>query len=98
LARSGERVLVHRLCIRRGKLAESRAYAFRSQLPDEECLHGILTTLYAGAERERPREIVLPVQPVEGELLAELLSPSQLLVPRGGERARQLDLARENAV
>jgi excinuclease ABC subunit C len=97
LARSGDRVLVHRLCIRRGKLAESRAYSLRSQLSDEECLHGILTTLYAGADCERPREIVLPVLPVEDELLGELLSGCQLLVPRGGERARQLDLARENA-
>jgi excinuclease ABC subunit C len=98
LARSGERVLVHRLCIRRGKLAENRAYSFRSELPDEECLHAVLTELYAGERRERPREVVVPVQPVEGELLAELLSGTQLVVPRGGERARQLDLARENAV
>jgi excinuclease ABC subunit C len=97
LARSGDRVLVQRLCIRRGKLAESRAYSFRSELPDEECLHGILTTLYGGAESERPREIVLPVRPVEEELLAELFSGCEIVVPRGGERARQLDLARENA-
>src|SRR5262245_2305067 len=98
LARSGERVLVHRLCIRRGKLAESRAYALRSELPDEECLHGVLTTLYSGAEGERPREIVLPVLPAESGLLSELLTGSELVVPRGGERARQLALARENAV
>ena len=98
LARSGERVQVHRLCIRRGKLAESRGYAFRSELPDEECLHGVLTTLYAGAEVERPREIVLPVLPTESELLRELLPGAELVVPRGGERARQLALARENAV
>src|SRR5262245_16825526 len=98
LARSGDRVLVHRLCIRRGKLAESRAYGLRSELPDEECLHGVLTTLYATAEGERPREIVLPVLPVERELLSDLLPGCELVVPRGGERARQLALARENAV
>jgi excinuclease ABC subunit C len=98
LARAGDRALVQRLCIRRGKLAESHAYPFRSELPDDECLHGVLTWLYAGAGRERPREVVLPLQPLEGELLAELLSGCQLVVPRGGERARQLELARENAV
>ncbi|MSR61475.1 MAG: excinuclease ABC subunit UvrC [Planctomycetes bacterium] len=97
LARSGDRVLVHRLCIRRGKLAESRAYAFRSELPDAECLHGVLTTLYAG-DQERPREIVLPVLPVEDALLSALLGGVELCVPRGGERARQLALACENAV
>jgi excinuclease ABC subunit C len=97
LARSGDRVLVQRLCIRRGKLAESRAYSFRSELADEEALHGVLTTLYAAPGTERPREIVVPVMPVERELLGELLAGSELVVPRGGERARQLALARENA-
>jgi len=98
LARAGDRVQVHRVCIRRGKLAESRGWALRSELPDGECLHGILTELYAGPERERPREIVLPVLPADAELLQELLGGAALVVPRGGERARQLDLARENAV
>src|SRR5262245_44042702 len=37
LARAGDRALVHRLCIRRGKLAESTSYAFRSELADAEC-------------------------------------------------------------
>jgi len=97
LVRSGERALVHRLCIRRGKLAESRSYAFRSELSDEECLHSVLTALYGAAEAERPREIVLAVQPVEGELLAHLLGGVELVVPRAGERLRQLDMARENA-
>ncbi len=98
LARSGERVLVHRLCIRRGKLAESRGYAFRSELSDEECLHGVLTTLYGASEAERPREIVLPSLPAESELLSGLFEGSELVVPRAGERARQLALAHENAV
>jgi excinuclease ABC subunit C len=98
LARAGERVAVHRVCIRRGKLAESRGYAFRSELSDEECLHGVLTTLYGAPDAERPREIVVPLAPVERELLAELLAGAELVVARGGERARQLALARENAV
>jgi len=97
LARSGDHVVLQRLCIRRGKLAESQAFALQSELDDAEVLHGLLTTLYAGAERERPREIVLPCAPVEGALLAELLAGTTLEVPRGGERARQLEMARENA-
>ena len=40
----------------------------------------------------------MPPTPAEGELLSELFSGSQIVVARGGERARQLDLARENAV
>jgi excinuclease UvrABC nuclease subunit len=82
LARSGERLLVHRLCIRRGKLAESRTYAFQSELPDEECLHSVLTSLYAADGRAPPREIVLPVQPVERALLEAVLPGCELVVPR----------------
>ena len=98
LARSGERLLVHRLCIRGGKLAESRTYAFQSELPDEECLHSVLTSLYAATDEPPPREIVLPVQPVERALLEAVLPGCELVVPKSGERARQLAMARENAV
>jgi excinuclease ABC subunit C len=97
LARSGEHVLVQRLCIRRGKLAESHGFALKSELDDAEVLHGVLTTLYAGADKERPREVVLPCAPADAALLGELLTGTVLEVPRGGERARQLEMARENA-
>jgi excinuclease ABC subunit C len=97
LARSGDHVLVQRLCIRRGKLAESQAFALRSELDEAEVLHGVLTTLYAAREAERPREIVLPSVPADIALLRELLSGTTLEIPKGGERARQLELARENA-
>jgi len=97
LARSGDRVVVQRLCIRRGKLAESQSFALQSELDDAEVLHGVLTTLYTGATGERPREIVLPVAPAEDALLAALLEGTTLEVPKGGERARQLEMARENA-
>jgi excinuclease ABC subunit C len=99
LARSGQAALVHRLCIRSGRLAESKSYAFESELPDEECLHAILTALYATpGSAGRPREIVVPLEPVEPELLRAALAGCELVVARGGERARQLDMARENAL
>jgi excinuclease ABC subunit C len=97
LARAGERVLVHRLSIRRGKLERSQGFALRSELSDEECLHEVLTRLYGGDDAERPRELVLPFLPAEHELLGSLFGDTEWVVPRGGERARQLELARENA-
>ncbi len=105
LARSGERALVHRLEFRDGRLAGSRSFPFRSELPDDECLHSVLTALYAQAGAlapartvaELPREIVLPFAPADRELLERCLAGIELVVPRGGERARMLDLARENA-
>ncbi len=107
LERSGASALVHRLEYRAGRIALSKSYAFRSELPDEECLHHVLTVLYtgdsgaagrarAGWTGEPPQEIVVPFLPADAELLGRLLD-CELVVPRGGGRARMLDVARENA-
>ncbi len=67
LARRGEDALVHRLAFREGRLAESRTHRFRSQLPDEELMHSVLTALYADGRREVPTEVLLPCPPAEAE-------------------------------
>ena len=98
LARGGDRAAVHRLAFRGGRLSESRTHHFRSELPDEELMHNVLTALYAGGRRAAPQEIVLPVVPIEPEFFAERPgAPVRLVVPAGGERQRMLDLACENA-
>ncbi len=98
LARAGGNAVVHRLSFRDGRLAESRAHTFRSQLPDEELLHVVLTALYAASRREVPAEIVLPCPPAEPELLAQALGGVvELVAPQSGERLRMLVLAGENA-
>ena len=99
LARGGDDALVHRLAFRDGRLIESRPHHFRSQLPDEELLHVVLTALYGAGRRSIPEEIVLPCRPAEEELLAATLGGqgARLVVPTGGERLRMLDLAGENA-
>ncbi len=98
LARRGAEAIVHRLAFREGRLAESRSHHFRSELPDEELLHGVLTALYGGGRREAPAEIVLPCAPTEEELLATVLGGGvALVVPTAGERKRMLELAGENA-
>lgn len=98
LARSGGSAVVHRLAFRDGRLTESRSHHFRSQLPDEELLHQVLTALYAGGRREAPRQVVVPCAPAERELLEATLGQEvEVLVPGSGERRRMLDLAGENA-
>ena len=119
LARRGESALVHRLAFRGGRLTESRAHAFKSELPDEELLHGVVTALYGGGRREVPGEVVLPCLPADHALLEQSLGGSEsdeagasrvaeagespaptavrLLVPQGGERARMLGMAGDNA-
>ena len=98
LARAGDAAVVHRLSFRDGRMSESRSHVFRSQLPDEELLHVVVTALYANARREVPTEIVVPCLPAEVELLRETLGGGVAFqAPRSGERARMLGIAGENA-
>ncbi len=97
-ARTGEDALVHHFAFRQGRLMESRGHIFRSELPDEELMHNVLTALYGGGRREVPKEIVIPCAPADGELLEHVLGKGcALVVPRAGERKRMLDMAGENA-
>ncbi|MBL8800922.1 MAG: excinuclease ABC subunit UvrC [Planctomycetes bacterium] len=98
LARRGADAVVHRIAFRDGRMSESRSHTFRSELPDEELWHVVLTALYGGGARERPAEIVLAAEPSELELFLDIFGAEvRLIVPASGERRRMLDLANENA-
>ncbi len=98
LARRGDEVVVHRLAFRDARLQESRSHAFRSQLPDAELLHSVVTALYSGGTREVPEELVLPSEPADRALLERALgSGVKIVVPRSGARTSMLELAGENA-
>jgi len=98
IARRGADAVVHRLAFRDGRISESRSHIFRSELPDEELWHDVLTALYGGGRREPPAEIVLAVEPAELELFLDLFGADvKLIVPSTGERRRMLDMAGENA-
>ncbi len=104
LAREGDVAVVFRLAFRGGRLAESKARVFHSELPDEELLHVVLTALHGPgiAKKESlrrlvgAREILVPCLPEEHEWLAEILG-ARILVPRRGPKRRTLDMATENA-
>jgi excinuclease ABC subunit C len=98
LARRGDEAVIHRLSFRDGRLAESRSHTFRSQLPDEELLHGAITALYGGGLRAMPDELVLPCEPEGRDVLESALARGAVIVvPRSGEKKRMLDLAGDNA-
>jgi excinuclease ABC subunit C len=97
LARLGASAAVHRLSYREGRLAQSRSHAFRSELPDGELMHVVLSALYAAGRREAPAEILVPCPVAEATALERALETA-LVVPASGERQRMLDLATENAL
>ena len=98
LARRGGDALVHRLAFRDGRMSESRSHRFRSELPDEELLHDVVTAFYGTGHREVPSELVLPCRPAAAEMIERALGKGfEIIVPTGGERRRMLDLAGENA-
>jgi excinuclease ABC subunit C len=98
LARRGDVAVIHRLAFRDGRLAESRMHRFRSELPDEELVHSVVTALYGGGRRKPPAELVLPCEPADQELLeAAFEGGVKILVPIGGDRKKALDVAGENA-
>jgi excinuclease ABC subunit C len=101
--READRFLVYVLYVRQGRLNGGQAFPFRGQeFPDTELLLSFVN-LYYGQGNLVPDEVLLPSVP-EGEVeaLAELLGDRRgrkvrVLVPRRGERARLLDMARANA-
>lgn len=98
LARVGDEAMVHRLAFREGRLAESRTHRFRSELSDEELMHNVLTALYAAGRRAVPAEILMPCDAEDSDFLRATLGGGVKLVqPRGGDRARMLGIAGENA-
>ena len=100
IARKGAEALAHRLAFRDGRMTESRSHRFRSELPEPELLHDVVTALYGGARtkgEDPPAEIVIPAEPADRDVLATLFGDTKLIVPKSGERLRMLDLASENA-
>ncbi len=101
LYREGPEVVLQVLSMRAGKLQDSRGYPFREQeFPDEEILSSFLSLYY---ERNgAPDEVLVPVEPVQADALADVLSERRgsrvlLLTPRRGAKADLLDVAARNA-
>src|SRR5512140_3386944 len=101
LWREGPDVVVQVLSMRGGKLQDSRSHPFREQeFPDDELLSSFLSLYYE--QNPAPDEILLPVEPVQAEALAEVLSERRgrrvrLLTPQRGAKADLLDVAAKNA-
>ena len=102
LAREGPRLEIQVLHVRQGKIAGGAAHEFRDVAGDDaEALGSFLTQFYA-AEREIPREVLLPLELEAGAAFAELWRERaghavEIAAPKRGERRRLVELATRNA-
>jgi excinuclease ABC subunit C len=101
LYREGPDLVIQVLAMRGGKLQDAQAFPFRDQeFPAEELLSSFLSLFYE--PNPAPDEILVPLEPVEVEALAEVLSERRgkrvrLLTPQRGAKADLLEVARRNA-
>ena len=101
LYREGPDLVVQVLAMRGGKLQDSQSFPFRGQeFPAEEILSSFLSLFYE--QNPAPDEVLVPLEPVEADALAEVLSERRarrvrLLTPQRGAKADLLDVAARNA-
>ena len=97
-ARDGDDACVTVLRIRGGKLL-SREQKFLENLESEEdtaALSAFLAGSYVGME-ERAREVLLPFDFPDRELVAEALGTTKIHIPQRGSRRQLITLAEQNA-
>ncbi len=101
LYREGPDLVVQVLSMRGGKLQDSQGFPFRGQeFPAEEILSSFLSLFYE--QNPAPDEVLVPLEPVGAEALAEVLSDRRgrrvkLLTPQRGAKADLLEVAARNA-
>src|SRR5258705_13653889 len=87
--------------MRSGLVQSRREFAFDSEQEDRPAFLSSVLQLYYTGTTDPPREIYVPIDPADKELLEKWLSaerPSvRILVPRRGVKARFLELVRKNA-
>jgi excinuclease ABC subunit C len=99
--READRLSIATLIYRDGRLEDTATREFKSQLPDEEVLHGFLMQYYERASFV-PEEVLVPIE-LEGlEALGSWISDRaehrvEVAHPQRGERAKLLEMANVNA-
>src|SRR5512146_2201306 len=101
LYREGPDLVVQVLAVRARQHQDSQSFPFRGQeFPAEEILSSFLSLFYE--QNPAPDEVLVPLEPVGAEALAEVLSERRgrrvkLLTPQRGAKADLLEVAARNA-
>jgi excinuclease ABC subunit C len=100
--RAGDTVQIQTLNVRSGQLVGGKAYGFDQQLLPEAVLLSSFISQYYEDNPYIPREVLLPCELEDADLLAELLSDKKgrqvsLEVPQRGDKYHLVQLAVKNA-
>jgi excinuclease ABC subunit C len=101
-SREDDRIAIHRLYVRDGKLQGGKADLFPKQiLPDEEILGSYLSQYYT-SEKFIPKEILLSLEIDNKDVLTEFLSDKKeervrILCPKRGRNRELVRMAEKNA-
>ncbi|MHC5034100.1 MAG: excinuclease ABC subunit UvrC [Planctomycetota bacterium] len=95
-------VAVAVLFVRNGNIQDVASYRFPAELDSEEAIFGSFLSQFYSQARFIPKEVLVPVQTPDADLLASWLSEQkgrkvQVLWPRRGAKKRLVELANRNA-
>jgi len=102
-ARQGGEVEIHALHVRAGRVAGHASWSFSDvRLEDAEALGSFLGQYYGAPDRPPAREVLVPLEPAEGEALGDLLAERagrrvELRVPQRGPLRDLVAMADANA-
>ncbi|MFQ5700920.1 MAG: excinuclease ABC subunit UvrC [Acidobacteriota bacterium] len=95
--REGRRAVLQVFCMRRGLVQARREFTFEAVEEEETLFLSELLQLYYAGRDDVPREIYVPVEPADKDLIESWLAPARIHLPRRGGKAKFLDLVLKNA-
>jgi excinuclease ABC subunit C len=103
LAREGASVGIAILFIRSGMISGAQTFFITDPIGEDDRILRETIIQYYSAQRQPPRELLLPLAPEDEELVRERLcelreSPVSTLIPRRGKKMQLMQMASDNAV
>jgi len=103
LAREGASVGIAILFVRSGMISGAQTFFIIDPIGEDDRILRETIIQYYSAQRQPPRELLLPLAPEDGDLVQDRLgelreAPVKLLIPQRGKRMQLMQMASDNAV
>lgn len=103
LAREGASVGIAILFVRSGMISGAQTFFIIDPIGEDDRILRETIIQYYSAQRQPPRELLLPLAPEDGDLVQDRLgelreAPVKLLIPQRGKQMQLMQMASDNAV